>query len=483
MKRYQKSHPRGFTITEVLVALVILFVMALGVGSIMSQSYKMKKQLQSKLETATLQAAIQTLFASREDCDCQLKGLTFDLGATDKKIELSSLKMSCGASARDFIKVTSAATSNAEHTVKRIYVEDIVPTGNSNEYSASLYMEPETLPQVVPVRSIPIRFRFNTDPASPNIAKAIAGCGPAPLSIPYNLKVVPGDKQCRIEWGESAGAKPITYAIRRSVTQGKASEGVTACLDTGSTSCTASGLINGEIYYFSVQTKNPYSKSKWSPEISCEPFQPPSEPKLTATAGTAACTLKIEKPSQGTAPLTYTVYRSETTTVTKDSTVVCSRIPSTGNFTTSEASGLENGKKYYFAASAENQAQSNLSLPIECEPIAPCSGSVTVTLIDPGGCRLSRRAGDYNSLVLNGIQSRAGGTSYVVSGQMYVSGDSPCATVYCPINFTCDKGMLVPNKVNLDCSRTVMTGTQVDTLPSKQNNPTAGWMNMILLKK
>ena len=479
----KNSH--GFTLAEVLVSLAIVSIVMFAITSMMTSAQKMKKRLEARLEVAILESASQVLFASREDCDCQLKGLTFNETSPNVEIDLPSLKMACGTTSTDFIKASSNTASTAEHSVKRIFIKDITPTGNSNEYSASLHLEASALADGVPIRTVPLRFRFNTVASSPQNAKVINACGAAELSIPHNLTAIVANGECAISWGASAGAGPITYSIKKSTVSGKAAEGTKACTDTANTTCLAKDLTNGETYYFSIQSRNPYSKSAWSSEVACKPYETPTEPRLTVVAEESACRISVERPAKGTQPYEYTVYQSTTLPVTKSSTTVCSKLSPTGTQTPCQVTGLTNGQKYYFAAIAANDGESNLSLPVECEPIAPCSGSATVTLLDPGGCRLGRRAGDYNNLVLSSLQSRAGGSTYVVKGTINVRGQQPCATVYCPIQLTCNRGTLVPSSVNLNCSRTPIAGTEVDSLPSKTSGIGAdmfGWTNMTLQK-
>lgn len=475
----------GFTLAEVLVSLAIVSIVIFAITSMMTSAQKMKKRLEARLEVAILESATQVLFSSREDCDCQLKGITFNEATPNVEVDLPALKMACGATSTDFIKASSNSASSAEHSVKRIFIKDITPTGNSNEYSASLHLESTTLADGVPIRTVPLRFRFNTMASSPQNAKVINACGAAELSVPHDLTATVSNGECALSWGASAGAGPITYSIKKSTTSGKASEGTQACTDTANTTCIAKGLTNGDTYYFSIQSRNPFSKSAWSSEVTCKPYEVPSEPRLTVIAEESACRISIERPAKGTQPYEYTVYQSTSLPVTKSSTTVCSKVNPIGNQTPCQVSGLTNGQKYYFAAIAANDGESNLSLPVECEPIAPCSGSATVTLLDPGGCRFGRRAGDYNNLVLSGLQSRAGGSTYVIKGTINVRGQQPCATVYCPIQLTCNRGILTPASVNLSCSRTSIIGNEVDSLPSKTSGSGAdmtGWTNMSLQK-
>lgn len=439
---------KAFTILETLITLAVIAVSSVILATMMVEIKKNQKQIESKLKVTNVESAVQNLLSKIEDCSCQFRGKVFNSTLRTSQVNLSEIKLSCGAGSPVFVTTSTRAPSNQE-VVSSMIAKEFVSTGNSNEYTTSFYITPVRAASDLKFQSVPIRLRVFTDPDSPLTAKRILGCGPAPLSIPTGLRAVAGDGQCTLTWNESSGARPISYTIKRSTVSGSASSGTTVCGNTGSLACLSTGLNNGTRYYYTVRSSNPYEASGWSAEVPCTPAVAPVAPVIAATLASRACTISWAPPA-GTPPITYTVYMSTSSSVTTSSSVVC-----TTSSTSCTKSGLTDGVTYYFRARASNVAgNSPLSGTVSCRPETIITSSVSTSgdCIYIGcpagtyitGCSLSFSGGDHRgcvSITYNGSSAflKEGNEC----GRGWLGGSLSCSSVppnrymdsiTCPIN-------------------------------------------------
>lgn len=477
----------GFSLIEILVGIGLIGIISVGTSILIHSVQKEQMHLDGKSEVATIEIATQALLSRKEDCGCQFKDKTFDSTNVNSVIELSTLKISCASGSADFISTVANATSLAENKVNRMYVSQIRSTGNSDEYIGQLFLEPLNSKLKIKTRPSPIRVRFNTSQTSPANAKVINSCGGVSVSTPRNLIAADGNRSCILNWDSSTGSN-VTYRIKMSKVATQSSIGINVCNDVVANTCTVNNLDNGQRYYFSAQAYNTSESSPaWSNEATCLPLEPVNTPVIAAVPDDRKCSIVINRPTLGTPPITYTVYSSTGATVDTSSNVVCSNLAAgAASQTTCVASGLTNYQAYKFGVVASNAAGPAPMATVDCVPPGVCAGNPQVTLVFPGGCRKGRRTPNY-TLTLNNVESGIGGSRYFVRANISVRKQWPCATVYCPVNFTCNGATLVQDRTSLSCPRTVLTGTQYGSrYPDRwtaAGDSSNGWTNVYLFKR
>jgi hypothetical protein len=191
----------------------------------------------------------------------------------------------------------------------------------------------------------------------------VAGAVSAP-SAPTGVTAVAGDTQASVSWtAGSTGGSPITgYEVT-------ASPGGQSCSTSGATSCTVTGLTNGQAYTFTVVATNVEGDSPSSspsnsvtPAAATAPGMPTS---VSGTRGDSKVSVAWTAPaSNGGATITgYTVTSSP-----EDKTCI------TSGALTCEVTGLTNGTAYTFTVTATNAAGTS----------GPSTPSAAVTPRAPG---------------------------------------------------------------------------------------------------
>lgn len=360
---------KGFSLIELMITTAILGFVAAAISVLMSRANSQYSELKNKVNFIGYHQLVVSLMNNKDSCDCNFMGKTFTENNSTFLITIPQIKHSCAPNAGNLIR-RAPANVTADMVVNDIYVTDIVSTGNSNEYAASLYVKANTPANSVQIKPIPIPFHFHTDPASPSAAKVISGCGKAPLSVPTNLAATAGNAQCSFSWTPSSGAVPIVYNLLRSTTAGQASSGVISCQSTAQT-CLVSGLVNDQIYYFAVQATNPEEATAFSSEVSCTPLQPTSVPAALAATPISQNTCRFTwGASSGSPTINYELRSSTVAGQSSSGTLVCS-----GATNTCDVSGLTTGTTYFFSILARNPAGAS-----------PSSGEITCTTFSNASC-------------------------------------------------------------------------------------------------
>ena len=174
----------------------------------------------------------------------------------------------------------------------------------------------------------------------------------APPSAPTGLTATGGNHVVTLSWQPSVGSVPITYNVFRGSAAGGESSAPIATGITG-TSFSDTGVTNGSTYFYVVDALNSLGTSGGSNEASATPAAPtpPSVPTgLSATGGVSQVSLSWSA-SNGTAPITYSVFRG-TTSGGEGATAVATGLTSP-SFTDS---GLATGTTYYYKVAATNSA-------------------------------------------------------------------------------------------------------------------------------
>ena len=184
--------------------------------------------------------------------------------------------------------------------------------------------------------------------------------------VPTGLKTIAGNAQVTLIWNppKNNGGSPIEgYYVYSGTSAGSE---IQLAKIGNTTTYTATGLTNGQTYYFKVAAYNAKFTSVNSTEKSATPATIPSAPQnLVATPGLNYVLLSWTVPaSDGGSPVTnYSVYMG----TSPDAEIFLGTI---GNVTSYTAIGLANGQAYYFLVAAinakgigENSTEANATTP------------------------------------------------------------------------------------------------------------------------
>jgi hypothetical protein len=178
---------------------------------------------------------------------------------------------------------------------------------------------------------------------------------------PTGVAATAGDAQATVSWTaptSNGGAAITGYTVT-------ASPGGAQCTTTGATSCTVTGLTNGQAYTFTVTATNSAGTSAASsPSNSVTPATVPGAPtNVTAVAGDGQVTVSWTAPaSNGGFPITsYTATTNPSCTTSGTSCTV---------------TGLTNGTAYTFTVTATNAVGTSVA-SIASNSVTPVASSVT----------------------------------------------------------------------------------------------------------
>jgi hypothetical protein len=153
---------------------------------------------------------------------------------------------------------------------------------------------------------------------------------------PSNVKATAGDAQATVSWTAVPGGR--VYKVYDSTTPGAENySNPPACRTTGKTSCTVTGLTNGQPYYFTVVASFANGNSAPSSEVTATP-ELPAPTGVTAAAGNGKVTISWNGVLYATS---YRVYKG--TTPLTVSTLACTTATHKCTVT-----GLTNTTTYYF---------------------------------------------------------------------------------------------------------------------------------------
>ena len=223
---------------------------------------------------------------------------------------------------------------------------------------------------------------------------------PATTRAPIEVSGMGGDEQVTVEWGppSSNGGSSITgYTVSADNTTSSVIT-TNACPSANTsttTSCTVSGLTNGDTYTFTVAAINAQGTGSFSsPSNAVTPATVPSAPDLTsATAGNAQVVLDWTAPSStGGSEITgYDILRG--TTSGGESTTP---IATVGTLLTYTDATVDDGTEYYYEVEAVNSTGSSLaSNQLPATPYA----TDTITFNSEGGSAVSSISGPNGSAI------------------------------------------------------------------------------------
>lgn len=174
-------------------------------------------------------------------------------------------------------------------------------------------------------------------------------------SAPTLNSATPGAGKVTLSWSAptSNGGSALTgYVVYDGTTATPATKVTTVSSTT--TSVSVSGLTAGTTYYFDVVATNTAGSSTPSNVLSAVPSVAPPSAPTSLSARASGTTVNLSwRASTGTGPITYTVLRSTSSSMTN---AVSS---SAGTATSFAAKGLSTGTGYYFEVVATNSGGSS----------------------------------------------------------------------------------------------------------------------------
>jgi hypothetical protein len=185
---------------------------------------------------------------------------------------------------------------------------------------------------------------------------------PAPTSpgAPTGVTATPGMNSATVTWTDPTGngGSAITYYGAVAHDSTTASNGGQTCYATGptATSCTVSGLINGDKYYFTVAAFNSVavgSDSSASPTVTPAPTVPGAPTGVTAAAGNASALVTWTDPT-GNGGSAITSYAVTVDDVSSPLTLVQNCTVMGASATSCNVPNLVNGDVYFFQVAALN---------------------------------------------------------------------------------------------------------------------------------
>lgn len=203
---------------------------------------------------------------------------------------------------------------------------------------------------------------IGTGPQS-NEANATPTSTASPPGAPTGLTAAAGDGQISLSWtppASNGGSAITSYNVYRGTTSG--GEFVLTsggCSNLGAvTSCTDTGLTNGQTYYYQVSAVNAVAEGKKSSEVSATPASaasPPGAPTgLGAAPGTNQVSLSWTPPASngGSSITSYRVYRG--TTSGGETLLTSGGCSGLGAVMSCTDTGLTSGQSYFYKVTAVN---------------------------------------------------------------------------------------------------------------------------------
>lgn len=274
-------------------------------------------------------------------------------------------------------------------------------------------------------------------------------------AAPTGVSATPGTSKVTVRWSTTAGA--TSYKVFKATGSGAETyAGPPACTATApATTCTASGLVNGTRYFFTVEALDTGGASPPSTEVTATPLTVPGAPTgVTATAGTQRVT--VGWTAQGGAT-SYAVYDATKSGGEKYTSAPACTV--TAPTRSCQVTGLKNGTTYYFTVEAANAAgHSGPSSQVSAKPAAPPAppSSVTATpKIKKVTVSWSAVSGATGYAVYDGTSS--GGESYT----------APACSVSSVVR-TCTVGGLTPGVTYYFTVESVRSG--VHSVPSVERS-------------
>jgi hypothetical protein len=210
---------------------------------------------------------------------------------------------------------------------------------------------------------------------------------PSPASLPVTPLAAPGapsgvvatggDAQATVTWTDPAtsdGSPVDGYGVTATDTTNVGNGGQACTAPPGATSCTLTGLTDGDSYSFVVSASNA-AGTTFSPVSN--PLIPGTAPVAAAItsvlAGPASATVTWSAPADGGSPITSYLVTAADQTIPGNGGETCTPVPATA--TTCTVTGLTPGDSYTFTVTATNQ--------IGTGPPSQSSSAITAQLSTP----------------------------------------------------------------------------------------------------
>lgn len=169
----------GFSLVEVLIAIGVMAIFAMGFASYISYMSKELRYTSQKMESMETRSSLGRLLSDLPTCSCQLSlhASPFDTTATNPTLAVAQIQTGCDPSSPVFIRAGEMiANSGTQLAISALQIQEIESMGVSDRYRGRLVaaFDPNSL--VRGMRPIDLEIHFSTDPASPATAKTITTC-------------------------------------------------------------------------------------------------------------------------------------------------------------------------------------------------------------------------------------------------------------------------------------------------------------------
>ena len=203
-------------------------------------------------------------------------------------------------------------------------------------------------------------------------------------SAPRDITTVPGNAEVAVSWSPPAsdgGSSIASYSVRAVDLTSSANGGQTC--SSSDTSCTVTGLTNGNRYEFVVTPVNASGNGAQGTSSPATPFTTPSAPSgVTGTPGSAQVSLTWSAPGDGGSSITGYAIRYSSNGGSSWSTATTNSASSSAAYI---ATGLTNDTAYVFEVAARNAAGAS-SWSASSDPLTPSvsAGAPSAVTAVPG---------------------------------------------------------------------------------------------------
>lgn len=222
MKRFNEA---GFSMVQVLIAIAISGMLAMGIATMMSNQNKEAKSLGEKVAIIDLSNLLMTTWTDPSVCTGQFSGTTLDttLVGSPTPLELNLTTVAGNGSpiinAGDVVSPIAPGFKVSTIKVTRF-------TGSGDDFNAVLQIDFQVTKNTRAHKPAMVRLKFKTDPSTPANAKAILACGGsnsilvtapspygclAPRNGTCNIDSAPGMKFCGLSKVENRGCNQCAF--------------------------------------------------------------------------------------------------------------------------------------------------------------------------------------------------------------------------------------------------------------------------------
>ncbi|UOF02899.1 type IV pilus modification PilV family protein [Bdellovibrio reynosensis] len=173
----------GFSITEILIGVAIIMIIALAFASLTTTMMKEMKGLTQKADAAELRNSMILALSNSNVCSWQLQGRTIrTTGVTSTNASSTTITLQnlyAGLNTNSFVIAQtggSVSVSQSSLRVASIILRDIFSTGTPNEFIGTFHVSFDESTLVRSIKNATTQVVFIVNPSDPPNARRIVGC-------------------------------------------------------------------------------------------------------------------------------------------------------------------------------------------------------------------------------------------------------------------------------------------------------------------